>query len=66
MAAEVRRRVEEARRELARRELAAAAALVALQALPREEEGAAVVAVGAGRQPLQQERKVRFRLPTEQ
>src|SRR5260221_1828806 len=63
VAAGVRRRVEEARRELAQRELAAAA-LVDLQALPREEEVAAVVAVEAGRQPLQQERKVRFRLPT--
>jgi len=63
--AEVRRRVEEARRELARRDLAAAA-LVDLQALPREEEEAAAVAVEVGRQPLQQERRVRFRLPTEQ
>ena len=62
--AEVRRRLEEARRELARRDLAAAA-LVDLQVLP-EEEVAAVVAVEAEHQPLRPERKVRFRLPTEQ
>src|SRR5712691_1697618 len=58
VAAGVRRRVEEARRELARQDLVAAA-LVDLQALLPEEEVAAVVAVEAARRPLQQERKVK-------